>query len=116
MKKTAILLIISFVVLFVFPLLTVLYAATNGMMICFLLFFAVNPLFFIVEGIVCGFSLRKHWCLPLISALVYLFSTWILLDMGETAFLLYTGIYLGGSLVSMLGAYFGMKFGQRNKK
>ncbi len=116
MKKTLIWILLSLVILFIFPLLNVLFGGMNGMAICFLLFFGVNPLFFIVEGIVCGFSLRKHWWLPLVSTLLYLFSTWILLDMGELAFVLYAIIYLGASAVSMLGAYLGMKFGQRSKQ
>ena len=112
MKKTLILLGISFVLFLLCPWLTVLFAGMNGMAICLIQFFIVNPLFFVVEGILSGFSLKQNWWLPLVSAAVYLLSSWILFDMGESAFIIYAGLYLAVGAVSMLGAHFGKQFSE----
>lgn len=109
MKKTVLWLGLSIVAFFGLLLLTVLYGGSGGLGICLILFLCVYPLFFITEGIVCGLTLQQHWWLPLASAVIYLLSAWILLDMGETAFLIYTGMYLGVSVMAMLGAYFAKK-------
>ena len=109
MKKSLILLGISLFLFLLCPWLAVLFAGMNGMAICFLLFFVINPLFFIVEGLLCGMNLKQNWWLPLGSSLVYLLSSWILFDMGEMAFLIYAGLYLLVGVVAMLGAHFGKK-------
>ncbi len=105
MKKTVTMLVISLVLLFVIPLLNVWFGGMNGMAICFLLFFMVNPIFFVLEGIFCSSTVKQHWWLPLASALIYLLSCWVLLDIGETAFLIYAGVYLAISAVCMLAGY-----------
>ncbi|MBP3447393.1 MAG: hypothetical protein J6K51_00040 [Clostridia bacterium] len=107
MKKSLIFLGISLCLFLICPWFTVLFAGMNGMAICFLLFFVINPLFFIVEGLLCGMNLKGHWWLPLASAGIYLLSSWVLFDMGETAFLIYAGLYLAVGVLSMLGAHLG---------
>lgn len=101
MKKCIKWVIFSFVVLFILPLLAAKFAGENGMAICFLLFFAVYPLFFAVEGVAAGKNIKKHWFLPILSAILYLLSMWILFDMGEIAFVMYAGIYLAEGMVVM---------------
>lgn len=115
MKKTLILLGISLFLFLVCPWLTVLFAGMNGMAICFLLFFVVNPLFFIVEGLLSGMSFKSHWWLPLASAFIYPLSCWILFDMGEIAFLIYAGLYLAVGVLAMLGAHFGKNLHETNE-
>ncbi len=77
------------------PWLTVTFAKSNAAMaICFLLFFAVNPVYSIYIGAYAGKNIRYLWALPVISAVLFLLGTWIFFDMGESAFILYAGIYL----------------------
>lgn len=73
-----------------------------GMAVCFLLFFAVNPLYSVFIGIFSGKRIRTLWSLPVISALFFLLGTWTFFDMGERAFLLYAGAYLSLGMLSML--------------
>ena len=42
-----------------------------GMAACFLLFFAVNPVYSIVIGIFAGKNFKEMWSLPVISAREY---------------------------------------------
>jgi hypothetical protein len=42
------------------------------------------------------------WCLPLASACFFLLGTWLQFEMGEPAFLLYSGIYVGIGYAVML--------------
>ncbi len=107
MKKALILIGISLFLFLVCPWLTVLFAGMNGMAICLILFFVVNPLFFIIEGILCGFKLNREWWLPVVSAVVYLLSTWLLFEMLEMAFIIYAGLYLAVGAVAMFGTHFG---------
>ena len=109
MKKTITFLALSIVLFFGLLGLTVLFGGSDGLGICFLLFFLVNPLFFIVEGIVCGLTVKTHWWLPLASSVLYILSTWVFLDMGEVAFLIYAGMYLGAGVLGLLGACLGKK-------
>ena len=85
-----------------FPWLAVTFAGDAGMAVCFVLFFAVNPLF----SAVCGFAARKDtrrlWMLPLVTTGLFLAGTWIFFDMGEPAFLLYGAVYLAIGAAAML--------------
>ena len=72
------------------------------MALCFIMFFAINPIFFVAQGIASGKEIKKHWFIPLVSALIYLISMWLVFDMGETAFILYSGIYLAIGVAVML--------------
>lgn len=94
--------VLSLVILFALPLLVAKFAGTSGMALCFIMFFAVNPVFFIAEGIASGKSIKRRWFMPLLSAVIYLLSMWIVFDMGETAFALYSGIYLAIGVIVML--------------
>ncbi len=102
MKKNVKWIIFSIIVLLGFPFLTAKFAGQNGMALCIIMFFAINPLFFAVEGITFGKRIKKHWFMPLVSAAIYLLSMWVVFDMGETAFILYSGVYLAIGIVVML--------------
>ena len=65
-----------------------------GMAVCFLLFFAVNPIYSVIVGIFAGKNRKKLWGMPIISAALFLLGSWTFFDMGEKAFIMYTGIYL----------------------
>ena len=66
----------------------------SGMAVCFLLFFAINPVFSAIVGIFAGKNIKKAWFQPIITAAMFLCGTWLFFDMKETAFLLYVAGYL----------------------
>ena len=76
------------------------------MAVCFLLFFAVNPLYSVLIGVFAGKDVKHLWSLPVISAVLFLIGTWIFFDMGETAFILYAAVYLIIGIMAMLISMF----------
>lgn len=95
------------------PWLTVNFAGSSGMAICFLLFFAVNPLFSAICGAFAGRNIKQLWSLPLIVALLYLAGVWLFFEPGEPDFLVYCSCYLIIGTVFMLISYFINKIIQR---
>lgn len=108
MKKNIILwLAASAVVMLAFPWLAVTFVKGDaGMAVCFLLFFAVNPLYSVLIGAFAGKDVKHLWSLPVISAVLFLIGTWIFFDMGETAFILYAAVYLIIGIIAMLISMF----------
>lgn len=108
MKKNIILwLAASAVVMLAFPWLAVTFVKGDaGMAVCFLLFFAVNPLYSVIIGAFAGKDVKHLWSLPVISAVLFLIGTWIFFDMGETAFILYAAVYLVIGIMAMLISMF----------
>ncbi len=90
-----------------FPWLAVTFVKGDaGMAVCFLLFFAVNPLYSVIIGAYAGKDVKHLWSLPVISAVLFLIGTWIFFDMGETAFILYAAVYLVIGIMAMLISMF----------
>ena len=108
MKKNIILwLAASAVVMLAFPWLAVTFVKGDaGMAVCFLLFFAVNPLYSVLIGAFAGKDVKHLWSLPVISAVLFLIGTWIFFDMGETSFILYAAVYLIIGIMAMLISMF----------
>ena len=104
MKQNIVLwLVASAVVMLAFPWLAVTFVNGDaGMAVCFLLFFAVNPLYSVLIGALAGKDFRRLWSLPVISSALFLIGTWIFFDMGETAFILYAAVYLALGIAAML--------------
>ena len=104
MKKNIILwLAVSAVVMLALPWLAVtLEKGDAGMTVCFLLFFALNPLYSVIFGVFAGKDMKHLWSLPIVSAALFLIGTWIFFDMGEMAFILYAVVYLVLGIVAML--------------
>ena len=103
MKKLISWLIASSAVMLALPWLAVTFIkGDGGMAACFILFFALNPIYAITSGISAGKDLRTLWALPIITAVFFLAGTWLLFDMGETAFILYALIYLALGMAAML--------------
>ncbi len=95
-------LITSAVIMLGLPWLAVTFVrGDGGMAVCFILFFAVNPVYAVVSGIYAGMDIQRMWALPVITAVFFLAGTWIMFDMGETAFILYAVIYLVLGLAAM---------------
>lgn len=102
MKKSMIWTISAMILMIGVPWLAVTFAGSAGMAICFILFFAINPLFSAICGVFAGKSIRQLWALPIITVGLFLAGAWLFFDMGETAFLLYAGCYLAIGMIAML--------------
>lgn len=93
MKK----ILLSVLIMILLPFLAVTFVkGDNGMAICFVLFYAINPLF----SIYIGYSTDK-WIYPIVNSLLFLVGTWIFFDMGEIAFIYYAIVYLLLGLITM---------------
>ena len=104
MKKDFIFwLVVSIVIMLLLPFLTVTFVkADAGMAVCFMLFYAVNPIYSVVIGIFAGKDVKRLWSLPVISSILFLAGTWLLFDMGEIAFIMYAVIYFFIGMLAML--------------
>lgn len=102
MKKLFTWTMLAIILMIICPWLTVEFAGSAGMAICFVLFFAVNPLFSAVGGIFAGSNIKQLWALPIITSGLFLAGTWMFFEMGETAFLMYCGCYLIIGIIAML--------------
>ena len=104
MKKDFIIwLVISIVIMLLFPFLAVTFVKGDaGMAVCFILFYAVNPIYCVVIGTFAGKDIKRLWSLPIISSILFLAGTWLLFDMGEVAFIMYAVVYLVLGLLAML--------------
>ena len=104
MKQSIILwLAVSAAVMLALPWMAVTFVKGDaGMAVCFLLFFAVNPLYSMIIGAVAGKDIRHLWSLPPVSVVLFLIGTWIFFDMGETGFILYAAVYLALGIAAML--------------
>ncbi|MBD5522070.1 MAG: hypothetical protein HDR03_12780 [Lachnospiraceae bacterium] len=102
-QNTIFWLVLSVAIMLLLPWMAVTFVkGDGGMAACFILFFAVNPMYFVIIGAFAGKNSKQLWYLPVISAVLFLLGTWIFFDMGETAFILYAGIYLVLGVLAML--------------
>lgn len=93
--KTWKLTLLSAAVMLGLPWLAVtLVSGDAGMAVCFLLFFAVDPIFSVVCGIFTGKDMKKLWFQPILPPLFFLIGAWWFFSFGEPAFLLYAAVYL----------------------
>lgn len=96
----------SFILMIGCPFLAVTFAGDNGMAVCFLLFYAVNPVLSIILGIYSGIHIQKLWYLPFLNAILFLTGTWLFFEFAEPDFILYAFIYLLTGLCTMILSYF----------
>ncbi|MDO4750042.1 MAG: hypothetical protein Q4A39_04285 [Eubacteriales bacterium] len=95
-------LILSAVIMLLFPWLAVTFVKGDaGMGICFILFFAVNPVYCAIAGVFAGRDLPRLWISPIAAAALFIAGTWLNFEMGEPAFILYGGFYLVLGLAAM---------------
>ncbi|MCH5286697.1 MAG: hypothetical protein J1E43_04690 [Christensenellaceae bacterium] len=73
-----------------------------GMAACFALFYAVNPLVSAGMGALAG--IRRQWYWPAAMAGMFLIGARRIFAPGETAFLLYAGVYLAIGWLVMAAA------------
>ena len=83
------------------PHLAVVLGGENGIALCFILFFAANPLLAFVSGIISGTDARKLWMLPICVSVAFLMGIFINFGFGEVLFPIYAAIYLVIGLVVM---------------
>lgn len=102
MKKLIIWTICAMILMIGFPWLAVTFAGSAGMAICFLLFFALNPLYAAVCGTFAGKNIAQLWPLPIITAGLFLAGAWLFFELRVPAFLLYCGGYLIIGMIAML--------------
>lgn len=87
--------IISTVIMLILPLLAISFVKGDaGMAVCFILFFAVNPIYSVITGVFASKNLKRLWGMPVVSAVLFLLGSWIFFSIGERAFILYAGVYL----------------------
>lgn len=94
---------VSAILFLAVPWLTAAFIRSDaGMAVCFLLFYAVNPIYAVVSGIFAGRDIRRRWLIPILTAAMFLLGVWIAFEAGEPVFLLYAGIYLALAGAAML--------------
>ena len=112
MKKIIPWIIATAVIMLLFPWLTVTFIKVDGgMAVCFILFFAVNP---ICAGAYAGKDIKKLWGLPILTALFFLVGIWLFFGMGEKVFILYALVYLFLGIVVELISMFIMFIKKKN--
>ncbi len=64
---------LSAAVMFLLPFIAVTFVkGDSGMAVCFLLFYAVNPIYSVIVGFFTGKNIRKMWSLPIFSSILFL--------------------------------------------
>jgi len=102
-RKTLFWLAASAAVMLALPWLAVTFVKGDaGMAVCFLLFYAVNPVYSGIVGLFAGKDMKNSWFQPVISAALFLAGTWIFFDPAETAFLFYGAVYLVLGIAAMV--------------
>lgn len=93
---------VSAIVMILLPWAAVTYVKSNaGMAVTLLLFFVIDPVYFIAVGVFAGRNMKELWSLPAIAAILFLLGAWLFFEMGESAFVIYAGVYLVIGMVSM---------------
>jgi len=101
MKKIIPWMLATAVIMLVFPWLAVTFIkGDGGMAVCFILFFAVNPIYAICSGAYAGKDIKIFW------PLFFLLGTWLFFSIGEKAFILYAFGYLLLGIVAELISMF----------
>lgn len=81
-------------------------SADSGMAVCLLMFFGLDPIYAICAGAYAGKDAKNLWPLPALTALFFLAGAWLMLDMGELAFVQYALVYLLLGIAAMLISMF----------
>ncbi len=103
MKKHALYTAATAFLMLALPGLTVRFVKGDaGMAVCFLLFFAVDPLWSAALGLFAGRDVKKRFFVPIIPAVLFLAGTRIFFDRGEKAFIFYAAVYLLLGTAAML--------------
>lgn len=94
--------LLSALVMLLLPWLMVTFVqGPGGLAAVLLLFFAIDPAYAVIVGVIAGKNIRRMWIQPVLCALLFVVGTWLVFDVGESAFLLYGGVYLALGLCAM---------------
>jgi len=94
-------LLMSVLVMLGLPMLVKEFAnADAGMGLCFILFFAVNPVLSALIGVSAGKNSRRLCWLPLVPAVLFQISAWIFFETGELV--IFTTFYLVLAYLAMV--------------
>ncbi len=113
LKKVLLSIAVLTVVMLILPILVIQFApADAGMALCFILFFALDPVTVIGLGILAGTEIKRLWWIPLVSAIV--FPLFFAIAIGELVpdLFLYSALYLCVGLLASIGTHLGMKLGK----
>ena len=103
MKKNLTCILVSAVVMLLFPFIaTSVFKSDAGFAIILLMFFVLNPLTAIGVGIFAGRNVKSSWYQPLLLAALFLAGVWAFFAPGETDFFYYVAIYLLVGYLSMI--------------
>lgn len=75
-------------------LIVTLVRSDAGMAACFLLFYAIDPVFAIAAGMFAGKDPRRLWFLPILVPLLFLIGTWLCFAPIDPTFFSYALMYL----------------------
>ena len=110
MKKIIPWMLATAVIMLVFPWLAVTFIkGDGGMAVCFILFFAVNPIYAICSGAYAGKDIKIFWPLPIITALFFLLGTWLFFSIGEKAFMSLKRVLLFSLCILVLSGLVGCR-------
>ena len=113
-KKAWISMITTIAVMLILPTLALrLNLDPCGMGLFIILFFIVNPLTVISLSIAAGTDLRRLWWIPLVASVAFAPLFWIAIWDVDFDLFVYSAIYLGVALPSMLGTHFGIRISQK---
>lgn len=73
----------------------------NAMLFCMFLFFVLNPLWALYSGILAGKDIKKRWCLPPVTVVLFVIGAWWLLSMDIMGLCVYSPIYLAVGVIAM---------------
>lgn len=114
MKKSIMFGILSLCVMVGFPFLAVTFVSGDGAMaVCFLLFFAVDPVYSILVGIFASGNIKARWYQPVLSAVLFLAGVWTFFDSSEIAFVLYAVCYCVIGVISMTLSFLVLRFSKK---
>lgn len=102
MKRLLSYLSLMAVTMFLIPCLTVEFGGDGGMAICFLLFYAFNPILAAFVGVYAGMNMKTIWYYPVILAVCFLLGVWVAFTTTEIMFTVYSITYLIIGWVVML--------------
>lgn len=108
---------ITLAVMFILPLIVAKCVPSDccGMVVCFVLFFIVNPFYSLLIGVYAGRNIKTRWGMPVFSAAVIQLGTWLFFDFYAPEFLKLTGAYMCIGIVSMLIKKQRIKSNERSK-
>ncbi len=102
-QKASFWLTLSAAVMILLPWLAVTFVRSDaGMTGILLLFFGINPAYCMAAGYYAGKQTRRLWWVPAVASGLFLAGAWLFFEMGDPAFLTYTGIYFAVGMEAML--------------